>query len=146
MAELLHKQLSQPDLAFPLKSGVERAAFGIEPVEFFLQDLGIVTQDVGVMALPVIDIRVAVDVIDVRAMGLRHDERIRPPKTERMAPSFDHDLLSLTIKGEALSGLLSVFRFQEMEKLFGSVHVFPIQRAITLSVSFSLVKQESRDL
>jgi len=115
------ERLGELDLVAGLEARVERS-----PAEArghpFPDEPGIVAEDIGVVALPEIDVVVAVDVPDQGAGGPGGEERVGLPQPDRMAATLDHDLLGPAENGPAPGRPLGVFPDQKIAKLVSARH------------------------
>ena len=120
-ADRLDETLGQLDLVAGLEARVERA-----PAEARGHPLpdepGIVAEDVGVVALPEIDVVVAVDVPDQGAGGPGGEERVGLPQPDRMAAPLDHDLLGPAENRPAPGRPPGVFPDQKIAELVSVRH------------------------
>ena len=74
------------------------------------------------MALPVVDVEMAVDVFDLGARSAGHEERIGPPKTQVVAASLYHRGPGAPVQSQAFGRAGAVLGFQRGEELFFLVH------------------------
>ena len=120
-AEPVDEGLGELDLVAGFESRVQGAALeaGRHPTP---DEPRIVTKDIGVVPLPIIDIRVAVDVPDPGAFRRSGEEGMRTPQPDGVTAAGDHDLPGPLEDGPAADRSLFILPDQVAAELVESCH------------------------